>query len=163
MHGETTLTQLFQESNAINFIFAAAILYFFLVKVLPESASKRKSELEQEIAKAQELKEEAEAKLTELEKEIDRAKAESTRIINSAKDNAEDIKNKTVAAAKAEIAKLNANATKEIEMQRIIAIESLRKEVAISVINETEKSLKSKQGEIDSLIKDKLKKDLAKV
>lgn len=163
MHAETNLFDLIKDSNIINFTVATVAIIYFLGKMLPQSAKARRSELEQEIAQAEKLKAEAEAKLTELEREIDKAKAESTRIINTAKDTAEDIKNKTVEAAKTEIKKLNTNAEKEIEMQRVIAIESLRKEIALSVVEETEKSLKSKQKEIDTLIKDKVKNDLAKV
>ena len=134
MHSETNLFDLIHESNIINFAIAFALLYFVLSKFLPKFASQRKAELEQEIAQAEQLKAEAEEKLAELEREIDRAKAESTRIVNEAKNSAEDIKNKTVEAAKAEIAKLSANAEKEIDMQAIIAREKLKKEIAASVV-----------------------------
>lgn len=163
MFPETGLWKIIAESNLLNFGLALAVLVYFLTNFLPKSAKIRKSELEQEIAQAQKLKDEAEAKLGELEKEIDRAKAESTRIINTAKATAEDIKNATIQNAQAEITKLNTNAQKEIEMQRVIAIESLRKEIAATVISGTEKALKEKQIEFDSLIKDKVKKDLAKI
>lgn len=163
MHGETNLFDLIKDSNIINFTIAFIALYFFLIKFLPDSAKQRKAELEQEIAQAEKLKQEAEEKLAELEREIDKAKAESTRIVNDAKNTAEELKNKTVEAAKSEIAKLNASAEKEIEMQRIIAVEKLKKEIAATVVTETEKSLANRRQEIDTLIKDKVKQDLAQV
>lgn len=156
-------TALLLESNVINFTIAMGLIIFFVAKALPDSSKKRKAKLEAEIKAAKQAKAEAESKLMELNKEIDRAMAESERIVNDAKDTAEKLRYQVMEEAKHEIEKMNANAEKEIIMQRTQAIESLRKEIAKAALDETEKSLKAKRAELDDLIKAKLKSELSSI
>ncbi len=162
-HEEVNLFKLILESNLLNFAVAFSVVIYVLCKFLPESKSKRKQELEKEIAAAKEARELAELKLQELEKEIDRTKAEADRIVATAKETAEKLRYKVMEEAKLEIDKMNANATREIDMQRIMAIESIKKEIASAALAETEKALRLQKSEVDALIKSKLKKDLTEI
>ncbi len=163
MHEETNIVKLILESNVINFTVALIAIVYLLGKMLPQSKNQRKQELEREISLAKEARDLAQIKLTELEQQIAEAKAESVRIVSNAKEMAEKLRYKVMEEAKIEIDKINHSATKEIEMQKVLAIESIRKEIAHAAIAETEKALKTKQGEIDDLIKNRVKQDLAEM
>lgn len=163
MHEETNLLKLILESNILNFSVAFVVIVFVLGKALPESRDKRRQELEKEISAAKQARELAEQKLQELESEIEKTKQEAERIVRSAKETAESLRYQVMGEAKAEIDKMNLIAAKEIDMQRILAVESIKKEVASAALVETEKTLKAKRSEIDTLIKTKLSKDLAEI
>lgn len=163
MHEETNLFKLILDSNLLNFAVAFSLVVYVLCKFLPESKSKRKQELEREIAAAKEARELAELKLQEIEQEIEKTKLEAERIIITAKDTAEKLGYKVMEEARLEIDKMNLNAAKEIEMQKTLAIESIKKEIANAALAETEKALRLQKSEVDALIKSKLKQDLAEI
>ena len=163
MHADENINlfKLILESNLLNFAVAFSLVVYVLCKFLPESRTKRKQELEKEIAAAKEARELAELKLKELEQEIEKTKAEAKRMVVAAKDTAEKLGYKVMEEARIEIDKMNLNATKEIEMQKILAIESIKKEIASAALAETERVLRLQKSEVDALIKSKLKQDLA--
>ena len=163
MHEELNLLELILDSNLLNFTVAFALITFALTRLLPDSKNKRKQELEKEIAAAKAAREQAELKLEELEQEIEKAKLEAARMVTTAKDTAEKLRYQVMAEAKSDIDKMNLIASKEIDMQKVLAIESIKKEIARAAITETEKVLRSKQSEVDMLIKTKLQKDLAEI
>lgn len=154
------IMELILESNLINFIIAFALVAYLLIKVIPESTSKRKTEIQKELIAAQDAKKEAEAKLKELEQEIENAKKESVTIVANAKENAEALKAQTVEETKAEIDRLNANAMREINMHREMAINTIKEQISHLTMKSVEESLSSKKEELDGMIKAKLKKDL---
>lgn len=154
------IKELIIESNLINFIIAAAAVVYLLVKVIPEGASKRKTEIQKELLQAQEAKKDAEAKLKELEIEIANAKKESITIVEKAHQNAESAKKQVMADAKSEIERLNTNAFREIEMHKEMAINTIKEQISQLTMKSVEKSLLEKKEELDKLIKVKLKKDL---
>lgn len=154
------IKELIIESNLINFIIAAAAVVYLLVKIIPEGASKRKTEIQKELLQAQEAKKDAEAKLKELKIEIENAKAESITIVEKAHENAESAKKQIMADAKSEIERLNTNAFREIEMHKEMAINTIKEQISHLTMKSVEKSLLEKKEELDKLIKVKLKKDL---
>lgn len=151
------------ESNLLNFVVATALIVYFLSKSLPESARKRKEELEREIAAATKAKEEAQAKLEELDREIERSKIEAQQIVVNAKANAEKLKMQLMTETQMEVERLHSQASREIEMQRVQTIESLRKEIAISTATEIERLINDKKTEFEALIQTKLNSDLEKL
>lgn len=154
------IKELIIESNLINFVIAAAAVVYLLVKVIPDGASKRKTEIQKELLQAQEAKKDAEAKLKELEIEIENAKKESVNIVAQAKDNADLAQKQIMTDAKAEIERLNSNAQREIEMHKDMAINTIKEQISHLTMQSVEKSLLEKKEELDKLIKIKLKKDL---
>lgn len=148
------------ESNLINFVIAAAAVAYLLIKVIPEGANKRKTEIQKELLQAEQAKKDAEAKLKELEVEIENAKKESVNIVVKAKESAEAVKKQTMKEAKAEIERLNANAHREIDMHKEMAINTIKDQISHLTMKSVEKSLIEKKAELDKLIKVKLKKDL---
>jgi F-type H+-transporting ATPase subunit b len=148
------------ESNLINFIIAAAAVAYLLIKVIPEGANKRKTEIQKELLLAEQAKKDAETKLKELEIEIENAKIESVNIVAKAKENADAVKKQTMKEAKVEIERLNANAQREIEMHKEMAINTIKDQISHLTMKSVEKSLLEKKTELDKLIKVKLKKDL---
>jgi len=151
------------ESNIINFTIALIAIIYFLGKLIPDSSKKRKQELEAEIAAAERTKIEAEEKLRELEREIEKSKAESLKIVSSAKETAETIKEQIIAEAKQEITRLNSNSKKEMEMQKNLVIENIKSQIANLAMEEIEKNISEKQEMVDKIIQEKLKKDLQKI
>ena len=156
------ITKLIIESNLINFIIAVAAIAYLLIKVIPSSTEKRRSEIQKELAAAQEAKKAAEEKLKELELEITKAHEESKNIVATAKTNADAIKSQTIKDAKAEIDRLGANSQKEIEMYKEMAINTIKEQITHLTMQNVEKTLNEKKDELDKLIKLKLSKDLEK-
>jgi F-type H+-transporting ATPase subunit b len=157
---ENELTQLVIDSDLINFTIAAAAVIYLLMKVIPESTAKRKTEIQKELLKAQEAKKDAETKLKELEIAIEDAKKETITIIQTAKENADAVKKQTMSEAKIEIDRLNTNAHREIEMHKEMAINTIKEQITHLTMKNVEKSLIEKKDELDKLIKAKLKNDL---
>jgi len=154
------ITKLILESNLINFVIAVGITSYLLIKVIPQSTSKRKTEIQKELLQAQEAKKAAEAKLEELKIEIENAKKESLNIIESAKANSEALRAQIMKDAKLELDRMNANASREIEMHKEMTINTIKEQISHLTMKNVEKTLLDKKSEIDKLIKLKLNKDL---
>lgn len=154
------ITKLILESNLINFVIAVGITSYLLIKVIPQSTSKRKTEIQKELLQAQEAKKAAEAKLEELKIEIENAKKESLNIIESAKANSEALRAQIMKDAKLELDRMNANASREIEMHKEMTINTIKEQISHLTMKNVEKTLLEKKSEIDKLIKLKLNKDL---
>jgi F-type H+-transporting ATPase subunit b len=154
------ITKLILESNLINFVIAVGITTYLLIKVIPQSTSKRKTEIQKELHQAQEAKKAAEAKLEELKVEIENAKKESLNIIESAKANSEALRAQIMKDAKQELDRMNANASREIEMHKEMTINTIKEQISHLTMKNVEKTLLDKKSEIDKLIKLKLNKDL---
>ncbi len=158
--GNMDITKLILKSNLINFVIAVGITTYLLIKVIPQSTSKRKTEIQKELLQAQEAKKAAEAKLEELKIEIENAKKESLNIIESAKANSEALRAQIMKDAKLELDRMNANASREIEMHKEMTINTIKEQISHLTMKNVEKSLLDKKSEIDKLIKLKLNKDL---
>jgi F-type H+-transporting ATPase subunit b len=154
------ITKLILESNLINFVIAVGITSYLLIKVIPQSTTKRKTEIQKELLQAQEAKKAAEAKLEELKIEIENAKKESLNIIESAKANSEALRAQIMKDAKLELDRMNANASREIEMHKEMTINTIKEQISHLTMKNVEKTLLEKKSEIDKLIKLKLNKDL---
>lgn len=148
------------ESNLINFTIVIIAIAYFLIKLIPDSTKKRQAEIQKQLTDAQKAKEDAEAKLKELEVEIEVAKIESKKIIDSANENAESIKSQIIKDAQTEISRLKANAQREIQMNKDVAINNIKDKLRELTITSVQNSLKERQSEVDQLIKQKVANDL---
>ncbi len=160
MHETQSLLGLILDSNLINFAVAVSLLAYLLLKFIPDSTRKRKQELEKEIADATAAKTIAEQKLKELELAIERAKAEAITISNSAKDSAESLKRVMLDETKEQILKMQANVEREIEQQRAVSLEKIKKQITTIACAEAQRVIKDRQSEFDQLFADKLKQDI---
>lgn len=160
---ETSLIKLILESNLINFALAFVAIVFFMLNFLPKSSAGRKQELEREIAAAEQAKKDAEQKLKDLEQEIAQAKIESELIIKNAQSTAMSIKDQVINETQKEIERLNANAIREIDLQKTLAISSIKKQISEQAFAITEKNIKAKKDEINQLIQTKVKQELASI
>jgi len=155
--------KLILESNLINFLALLVLIGYFMVKFLPDSTKKRKEELQQQIDNATKARQEAEAKLEQLEQEIANAKKEADVIVQEAKSNAESIKKQIHEDAKQEIFRLYNNAEKDIELQKSLAIEQIKAEIAKLSLTEIETRLAEKKNEINGLTQQNLSQNLEKI
>jgi F-type H+-transporting ATPase subunit b len=154
------LLQLILESNVLNFVVVFTFLIYALGKFLPKATKERQSELEKAIENANKARVSAELKLQELEDELKKSKLDAQSIIDTAKASADKLKNQILDEAKKEVDRMNANALKEIDLQKSLAISAIRKEIVTKAFELTEKSIEDKKDEINKLIQAKVKQEL---
>ena len=154
------LLQLILESNVLNFVVVFTFLIYALGKFLPKATKERQSELEKAIENANKARVSAELKLQELEDELKKSKLDAQSIIETAKASADKLKNQILDEAKKEVDRMNANALKEIDLQKSLAISAIRKEIVTKAFELTEKSIEDKKDEINKLIQAKVKQEL---
>jgi F-type H+-transporting ATPase subunit b len=154
------LLQLILESNVLNFVVVFTFLIYALGKFLPKATKERQSELEKAIEDANKARVSAELKLQELENELKKSKLDAQSILDTAKASADKLKNQVLDEAKKEVDRMNANALKEIDLQKSLAISAIRKEIVSKAFELTEKSIENKKDEINKLIQAKVKQEL---
>jgi len=154
------LLQLILESNVLNFVVVFTFLIYALGKFLPKATKERQAELEKAIENANKARVSAELKLQELEDELKKSKLDAQSIIETAKASADKLKNQILDEAKKEVDRMNANALKEIDLQKSLAISAIRKEIVTKAFELTEKSIENKKDEINKLIQAKVKQEL---
>lgn len=155
------LLKLILESNLINFVVVFGFLVYALGNFLPKATKERQAELEKTIENANKARVAAEQKLQELENELKKSKLDAQSIIETAKASAEKLKNQILDEAKKEVDRLNANAIKEIDLQKSLAISAIRNEIISKAFELTEKNIESKKDQINSLIQTKVKQELS--
>jgi len=153
--------KLILESNVLNFVVVFGFLVYALGKFLPKATKDRQEELEKTIENANKARLTAELKLQELENELKKSKLDAQSIIETAKASADKLKNQIIEEAKKEVDRMNANAIKEIDLQKSLAISSIRNEIVSKAFELTEKNIASKKDEINSLIQAKVKQELS--
>jgi F-type H+-transporting ATPase subunit b len=154
------LLQLILESNVLNFVVVFTFLIYALGKFLPKATKERQAELKKAIENADKARVSAELKLQELEDELKKSKLDAQSIIETAKASADKLKNQILDEAKKEVDRMNANALKEIDLQKSLAISAIRKEIVTKAFELTEKSIENKKDEINKLIQAKVKQEL---
>jgi F-type H+-transporting ATPase subunit b len=155
------LTKLIFESNIINFLVVFVFLIYALGNFLPKATRQRQEEIEKAIENANKARLSAELKLQELEDQIKNSKLEAQSIIETAKLSADNLKNQILDEAKKEVDRLNANALREIDLQKSLALNTIKNEITSKAFELTLKNLENKKSEIDKLIQAKIKQELS--
>jgi F-type H+-transporting ATPase subunit b len=158
---ENNLLKLVLESNLINFLVVFIFLVYALAKFLPKATKDRQDELNKAIENANKARLLAEQKLLELETDIKNSKLDAQSIIETAKASADNLKKQIIEDAKKEVDRMNANALKEIDLQKSLAIASIRNEIVSKAFELTEKNIENKKDEINNLIQSKVKEELS--
>jgi F-type H+-transporting ATPase subunit b len=158
---ENNLLKLVLESNLINFLVVFVFLVYALAKFLPKATKDRQDELNKAIENANKARLLAEQKLLELETDIKNSKLDAQSIIETAKASADNLKKQIIEDAKKEVDRMNANALKEIDLQKSLAIASIRNEIVSKAFELTKKNIENKKDEINNLIQSKVKEELS--
>jgi len=157
------LLKLILESNILNFLVVFAFLVYALGKFLPKATQERQAELERIIENANKARVSAELKLQELEDELKKSKLDAQSIIETARASADKLKTQILEEAKKEVDRMNANALKEIDLQKSLAISAIRSEIVTKAFELTEKNIENKKDEINKLIQAKVKQELLEI
>jgi F-type H+-transporting ATPase subunit b len=158
---ENNLLKLVLESNLINFLVVFVFLVYALAKFLPKATKDRQNEINLAIENANKARLLAEEKLHALENEIKNSKLDAQSIIETAKASADNFKKQIIEDAKKEVDRMNANALKEIDLQKSLAITAIRNEIVSKAFELTEKNIENKKDEINNLIQSKLKQEIS--
>jgi F-type H+-transporting ATPase subunit b len=131
----------------INFAIVAVIVWYLILKPLTSKLDERKKNIENSLINAQKVETSLQMAELKYQEKIDEAKAEANRIIevafNEGKNLTEDMK---INATK-EVAVLVNHAKKDIQTERDVMVESIKKETASLVVLAVEKILNEKMDE----------------
>ncbi|MEB3343319.1 F0F1 ATP synthase subunit B [Okeania sp.] len=129
------------DTNLINLgIIIAALLYFapgFIGKILGE----RRATIEQAITEAEKRQQQAAAALAEQQQNLQQAQAEAKKIIATAETRAQEVKQKIALQAEADIERMKATASQEMDTERNRAVAQLRSIVASKALAQVESRL----------------------
>lgn len=114
----------------VTFLLVVFVLKKFAWDKILKALDDRTAGIQAEIEKAQTLRGDAEKALADYRKKIANSKDEALEIINEAKADATNLKNKMVDDANAEIRKLKEQSVKDIELAKAKAIQELQVQIA---------------------------------
>jgi len=133
--------------TVLTFLIVVFILKTFAWNPILEALDSRAEKIHGDIEKAQKLKEEAETLLAEYKSKIAHAQEEAIAIVNEAKSDASNLKNKMIQEANLEIEKIKEQAAKDIELSRLKALQDIQQnvvELSVSIASKIlEKQLKA--------------------
>ena len=130
------------ETNLINLAIIIGVLFYFGRKVVGNTLSERRSNIEQEIREAEKRQKEAAASLADAQQKLAQAQAEAERIRAAAEESAKAAREAILSQATKDIERLKETAAKDLESERDRAIAELRERVAALAIERVESQLK---------------------
>ncbi len=139
--------------KVLNFAVLAIALFFIAKKPVKEFFTSRIKGIENELADLEQKKEDAEKKIGEFEARLKDLDGESKKIVDAYIKQGEEAKQRILAQAKEEAAKLEDMAKRTIELEFKTAKADLKKEITEKAIVEAEKLI---QGSITSEDQDRL-------
>ncbi len=147
--------------QTIVFLIVLFVLSRFAWKPIMTALKERESSIEHALESAEKAKSDMLNLTANNEKLLDEARAEKDQIIKAASKIAEEIKNEAKEKASLEMGKVLEEARKVIESEKLMAVATIKNQIAAMSVEIAEKLLKSqlenpqKQKElVDNLIKD---------
>lgn len=125
-----------------NFAVVVAVLVYFLRKPIRNGLTGRRDAIEQALEEARKAKEEAEARFAEYDRKLNEATQEIASITAAIKKEAELEKQKIIANAKEQAAKIEQDAEKAVELEVAKARISLQQEAVRLAVDIAEEILK---------------------
>lgn len=147
---ETAITDCFESPNpllpeineviwgAVGFVVVAGFLMWKGVPAIKKTMEERTARIEGDLAAAEAQKAETSQVLEEYKSQLADARNESARIIEEARQTADEMKQQLAAKAQADIAEMRQQAAADIEAAKAQAIADLRGEVATLAIGAAE-------------------------
>lgn len=126
----------------LNFSIVVGVLAYLLRKPIRNGLSGRRDDIEKALAEAKKVQEEAEAKFAEYDRKLSTASAEIAAISAAIRKEAELEKQKIIAGAKEQAAKIEQDAEKAAELEVAKARQSLQQEAVQLAVGIAEDLLK---------------------
>ena len=123
----------------ITFLVMLAVLARYVYPQIVQVAEARQRAVTEQLTEAEKARAEAEARLKEAQAKLEDARKTAQSVVDNAAKSAEQLRAEIKAKAEEEAKRIAEAARKEIEAERLKAIQSVRDEVANLVVGATEK------------------------
>lgn len=130
------------ETNIVNLAIIIAVLFFFGRKFLGSNLSQRRSQIEEDIANAEERARKATADLKEAERKLAEAQKEIEKIRNSAKESAQKTKDRILAENAREVERIKEAAIQDLDAERDRAVTEIKQYIARLSLEKVESQLR---------------------
>ena len=136
--------------RTVNFLIFASIIWYLLANKIKAYFSGRTLGIQAELDKVQDTLKASQDKVADAQNKLDDAKKLSAEIIDGAKADVDNIKQKVLAAIDADIANLNKN----LEESNRVEISKAKKQVVGKILNEllSSENIKLSQNELVNII-----------
>jgi F-type H+-transporting ATPase subunit b len=131
-------------AQAVNFAIVFFVLYFFALKPLVKVMNERTRKIEKSLTDAKKVEENLARSEEEYKRKLAEAKKEANKIIEKAKDQAEEKKIQIITKAKEEVGKIINEEKVKIQREKAEVLKEIKREVADLVIMSVEKVLGKK-------------------
>ncbi|MBF2004526.1 MAG: F0F1 ATP synthase subunit B [Chlorogloeopsis fritschii C42_A2020_084] len=131
------------ETNIINLAILIGVLFYFGRKVVGNTLSDRRSNIETAIREAEERLKEAAGQLSDAQQKLTKAQAEAQQIRKAAEENAQATREAILAKAAEDVQRLKETAARDLSAERERAIAQLRQQVVAMALQKAESELKS--------------------
>ncbi|NRB08853.1 MAG: F0F1 ATP synthase subunit B [Richelia sp.] len=131
------------ETNIINLGLLIGILFYFGRKVLTNTLSERRSNIEKSIVEAETKAKEAANALSEVQQKLTQAQAEAQQILKTAETNAKATREAILAQATEDVQRLKETAARDLNTERDRAIALLRQQVVAMSLQKVESDLQT--------------------
>lgn len=135
------------ETNVINLAIIIGVLYVYGGKFVKNLMNERRNRIEEEITSAEERAKVAEGELQKAQTALAQAQATAANILSEAKVTAERLRSEILAQADGEIARLQADAGKELASEREKVIAELKRQIAVQALARVETELKNRMSQ----------------
>jgi len=144
------------ESNLINLVIIWGVLYYFGSKFLGNTLSSRRATIEEAIQDAERRQREAAKALDEQNQKLAQAQSKAREIVETAKQNASNVRDEILAQAKADVERMKAAADQDVSYQQERVMRELRQRIAELAIARAENELPSRLSpEVQTSLVDK--------
>jgi len=130
------------ETNIINLAIIIAVLFFFGRKFLGSNLSQRRSQIEEDIANAEERARKAIADLKEAERKLAEAQKEIEKMRNSAKESAQKAKDRILAENAREVERIKEAAIQDLDAERDRAVTEIKQYIVRLALEKVESQLR---------------------
>ncbi|WP_448572993.1 F0F1 ATP synthase subunit B [Trichothermofontia sp.] len=129
------------ESNLINLAITISVLVYFGRKLVGNTLAERQSQIESEIKEAEQKCQEAAVVLAEQQQKLAQAQTEASQILAKAEETARTMRESILAQAAADVERLRATATQDLQAEQERAIAELRQRVVAMALQRAEEQL----------------------
>jgi F-type H+-transporting ATPase subunit b len=144
------------ESNLINLVIIWGVLYYFGSKFLGNTLSSRRATIEEAIQDAERRQREAAQALDEQNQKLAQAQSKAKEIVETAKQNASNVRDEILAQAKADVERMKAAADQDVSYQQERVMRELRQRIADLAIARAENELPARLSpEVQTSLVDK--------
>ncbi|BAU07527.1 ATP synthase F0 subunit B [Fischerella major NIES-592] len=135
------------ETNIINLAILIGVLFYFGRKVISNTLSERRSNIETAIREAEQRAKEAAAQLSDAQQKLTQAQAEAQQIRKAAEENARSVREAILARAAEEVERMKETAARDLDTERERAFAELRQRVVAMALQKAESELRSGIGD----------------